>query len=231
MPYVVLELNGDTVREERARGEPILFSDVTDPGALESAGVKRALAVVAVLSDPFASTRAVAHAHGLAPHVPIFVRTRYRREAERMRTLGAIVAVAEEVEASLEVLAQLLAHLQVAGNVIEADLERLRHELPRQRPLRAPRASLESMANDVGETPVATHLLDVSDWAVGRSLVDLDLRAATGVAVLGIRTGEGYLSPPPPNRELRPGDILYLLGPAPAVSAAHAYLARAETGG
>jgi CPA2 family monovalent cation:H+ antiporter-2 len=211
---------------ERARGEPIAYGDVTDPDALHGAGIERALAVVVVLSDPFASTRAVVHARALAPEVPVFVRTRYRREAERMRALGATEAVAEEIETSLEVLTQLLARLQVPGNVIEAELEALRHSLPTLRPLRAPRARLGNLPTEIGEMPVSTHQLAEGDWAVGRTLVDVNLRVATGVAVIGIRAPDGYLSPPPADRRLEPGDLLYLLGPPTAITAARACLAR-----
>ena len=224
--YVALDLNASTVREERARGEPIVFGDVTEPDALHGVGVERARAVVAVLSDPFASARAVVHARALAPKVPVLVRTRYRREADRMRALGATEAVAEEIETSLEVLAQLLARLHVPGNVIEADLERLRHELPTRRPLRAPPARLDAMATEVRAMPVSTHQLAAGDWAVGRTLVEVHLRAATGVAVIGIRTGAGYVSPPPADRPLEPADVLYLLGSPSDIAVARACLAR-----
>jgi hypothetical protein len=46
----------------------------------------------------------IAAARSLSPTVPIVVRARYRGEAERLLTQGATIAVAEELEASLEVL-------------------------------------------------------------------------------------------------------------------------------
>ena len=80
----------------------------------------RAAAVVAVLSDPGATERAVRAVRSINREVPVIVRTRYRLEADRMLRAGATLAVAEELEASLEVAAQLLVRLDVPGNVAEA---------------------------------------------------------------------------------------------------------------
>ena len=48
-----------TVQQAAAAGEPLVYADVTAPDALEGAGVAHAAAVVAVLSDPDATERAV----------------------------------------------------------------------------------------------------------------------------------------------------------------------------
>ena len=58
-PYVVLDLNGATVRRARRDGEAIFYGDATNEDALRAAGVERAKAVVGVLSDPYAAARAV----------------------------------------------------------------------------------------------------------------------------------------------------------------------------
>ncbi len=88
VPYVVLELNGATVRSALARGVNIHYADVTAPEPLEAAGVARAAAVVALLSDPDASERAIKAIRALNPHVPVIARTRYRLEAERLAACG-----------------------------------------------------------------------------------------------------------------------------------------------
>ena len=135
--YLVLELNGSAVRAAREKGEPIFFGDATSPDALSAAGVERARAVVLVLSDPDASMLAVRTARTLAPDVPIIVRARYRKEADRLVEMGATMAVAEEFEASLEVLTQLLSRLQVPDNAVDVLLERFRRPTPGSRPIGA----------------------------------------------------------------------------------------------
>lgn len=211
-PYVILDLNGGTVRQARADGEPIVFGDATNPDALASAGVARARAVVAVLSDPLASIRAVKAARQLSATVPIIVRTRYRGEADRMLQIGATIAVAEELEASLEVLAQLFARLDVPGNVIEVLLDGVRRESTSLRPMRAPGQALDALPRAILKTPIATHELRPDDWAVGRTLADVNLRAVTGALVIAVRQDSQYVTSPPTDLRLQEGAVLYLLG-------------------
>jgi CPA2 family monovalent cation:H+ antiporter-2 len=75
-----------------------------------------------------------------------------------------------------------------------------------------PRIALQQLAPDLLSAPVATHQLRAGDWAVGRSIADVNLRAATGVSVLAVRR-EGRAWPSPPaDLELQSDDVLYLLG-------------------
>jgi CPA2 family monovalent cation:H+ antiporter-2 len=144
--------------------------------------------------------------------VPIVVRTRYRLEAERLQQMGVSVAVAEELEASLEVVAQLLARLRVAGNVIEPLLDIFRRELVSLRPLRAPRAQLESLPEAIRQMPVSTHRVDAGHWAIGRTVAEINLRATTGASVLAISRGSQSITSPSADERIAEGDILYLTG-------------------
>jgi CPA2 family monovalent cation:H+ antiporter-2 len=211
IPYLVMELNGATVREARSQGERIVYGDATHPDALEAANVEHALAVVAVLSDPDASARTVRAIRAHAPEVPLIIRVRYRGEARRMLSLGADLAIAEELEASLETLGQLLARLGVAGNLVQVYVERLR-EPDSIRGASAPRVPLEAMPDEIRSLPVATHQLAPADWSVGRTLADVNLRALTGASVIAVRQDAQYFTSPAADLTLKAGDVLYLLG-------------------
>ncbi len=205
--YLVLELNGTAVRAAREKGEPIFFGDATSPDALSAAGVERARAVVLVLSDPDASMLAVRTARTLSADVPIIVRTRYRTEADRLVALGATIAVAEEFEASLEVLAQLLTRLQVPDDAVDILLERFRRPAPGSRPMGGVRR-LDEFSADLGDLPIAAHQVQGDAWAAGRSLAELDLRAQTGALIIATRRGDLSLPSPPPDTRIEPGDLL-----------------------
>ena len=212
VPYVILDMNGATVRLMRAEGESIFFGDATNEDALRGAGVGRARAVVAVLSDPYASARAVSAIRNLSSSVVIIVRARYRLEAESLQRMGATVAVAEELEASLEVLAQTFARLDVPGNVIEVLLEGFRRESTGIRSMRAPSNPLESLPSAIRKTPVATHQLGPDDWASGRTLAEINLRAETGALIIAVQKGERYVTSPAADLTLGSGDVLYMVG-------------------
>ncbi|MBI2834664.1 MAG: cation:proton antiporter [Acidobacteria bacterium] len=210
--YLIMELNGATVRQARAGGEPIFYGDATNPDTLDAAGMARAQAIVAVLSDPQATARLVTTARRLSPTVPIIARTRYRLEAEQMVRLGATLAVAEELEASLEVLAQLLARLDIPGNVIEVLLDAFRRESESVRRIGAPQRALETMASQMMQTPVGSHRLGDGDWAIGRTVAAADLRTATGALIVALKRGAQHIVSPPTDLRFEDGDVLYLVG-------------------
>ena len=212
VPYLILELNGTTVRLARAQGERIFYGDATSPESLHAAGLDDAVALVSMLSDPDAADRMVKTVREMSPTIPIVVRTRYRAEADKLLERGATVAVAEELEASLEVLAQLLARLNVPGNVIETLLEVFRRESVSIRPVRAPRAMMQSLPEAIRQMPVSTYRLEEGTWAIGRSLTEINLRANTGASVLAVQRGASYLTSLSPEECLREGDVLYIVG-------------------
>ena len=212
VPYLILELNGATVQHARGQGERIMYGDATSPESLEAAHVDRALAIVSLLSDPDASQRMVRLVREDHRDLPIIVRTRYRLEAEALKREGANVAVAEELEASLEVLAQLLARLDVAGNVIEPLLDVFRRESVTLRPVKAPHGSGEGLPQALQDLPVSTHRVDATHWAAARTITEVNLRARTGATVLAIQRDGSFITPVSPDETIRPGDVLHVVG-------------------
>jgi CPA2 family monovalent cation:H+ antiporter-2 len=212
IPYLVLELNGATVRYARAEGENIIYGDATSPESLEAACVDRALAIVSLLSDPDATRRMVKLVRKHAPSIQIIARTRYRLEAERLLADGATVAVAEEQEASLEVLAQMLARLEIPGNVIEPLLDVFRRESVSLRVVKAPTLSPAALPEVLQHLPVATHQVEASHWAAHRTMAEINLRARTGATALAIQRNGSFVTPVPPDEHVAPSDVLYLVG-------------------
>jgi CPA2 family monovalent cation:H+ antiporter-2 len=212
IPYLLFEMNGANVTAARAAGEHIVYGDAMSPESLHGAGLERAAGVVSLISDPASTERMIRSVRDISPTIPIIVRARYRLESERLIALGATVAVAEELEASLEVLAQLLVRLQVAGNVIEPLVDVFRRELVGLRTVRAPSAALAALPEAIQRMPVATHQVNPGQWAIGRSLAEINLRALTGASILAIRRADRYMTSPAADESIAEGDTLYLLG-------------------
>jgi CPA2 family monovalent cation:H+ antiporter-2 len=214
VPHVILELNGATVRTARAAGINIHYADVSAPEPLEAAGVEHAAAVVVVISDPDASERAVRAVRMLSPNVPIITRTRYRLEAERLTRNGATLAVAEELEASLEVMSQLLARLHIPGNVVETLVDNYRRVLgaASSRSSRARTVAFEELPKELIDAPVSSFRLATDAWAVGRTLHAINLRSETGATVIAVRRGSGTVTSPDGAFAFAEGDDIFLLG-------------------
>ena len=153
--------------------------------------------------------------------VPIVARTRYRLEAERLRRAGATVAVAEEIEASFEVVAQLLARLEIPGNIAEVLLGTYR-EATYAVAARGARA----LPAELTAAPVALFRLPAGAWSVGRTLGAIDLRADTGATILAIRRNGRTITSPAADVELAAEDDLYIMGDEAHVRVAQARLER-----
>ena len=214
VPHVILELNGATVRTARAAGVNIHYADVSAPEPLEAAGVEYAAAVVVVISDPDASERAVKAVRALAANVPIITRTRYRLEAERLAQNGATLAVAEELEASLEVMSQLLARLHIPGNVVETLVDNYRRVLgaASSRSARARTVAFEELPKELIDAPVSSFRLSPDAWAVDRTLHTVNLRSETGATVIAVRRGAKTVTTPDGGFVFAAGDDIFLLG-------------------
>lgn len=121
VPSVVVELNPETVREERARGRHILYGDGSSAEILEHAGMAEALGLVVMISEPRLVNDLSSTARHLYPQVPQFLRTRWATEEGSLREGGAVV-VSEEFAGAAALSVAVLKHLgnHEAHEVIDA---------------------------------------------------------------------------------------------------------------
>ncbi len=126
VPYVVLDLNPNTVREEQKKGIPIFFGDATHEEVLTKAGIERARILVLAINDA-AATRRITHvAHQLNQYVHVIVRTRYIKEVQPLFSLGADEVIPEEFETSVEIFNRVLRKFMVSESEIEDMIDQIR---------------------------------------------------------------------------------------------------------
>ena len=211
--YLVVDLDGEVVRQARAEGEPVLYGDATRIEILEQAGIHRASVAVFAISDPAAALRGVRLARELHPEIEIIARAHTTKEIERLRDQGADQVVAEEFESAIEIFTRVLARYHVPRNVVRAQTRILRGEGYRM--LRSP-----SLAEGVSETLLEAleagttdiFLIDKESHAVGQALSDLDLRRRTGATVIAVVRGEVSHPNPQAGMILEAGDSLVIMG-------------------
>ncbi len=114
IPYVVLELNAETVRRARLAGEPVYYGDVAGAETLDHAHLTRARALVLLINDADATARAIVAARRIAPTVAILVRTPWVRDVTRLEGLGATEVVASELAAGIALVERLYDRMEVA---------------------------------------------------------------------------------------------------------------------
>lgn len=229
IPYVMLEMNPETVRSQRAVGESILYGDCTRPPMLHHASIEHARVYVLAISDPVSTRRSIHLARKMNPNVRVIVRTHHQSEIDDLRQLGADSVVPEEFETSLAVFGCVLIELHVAPTVIRRLTEKIRSEgyeafrepsfgrVPVEMPQDL-RAAIETDAIAVMPNTSATR----------RTLGELELRKRTGASVVAVRRGPTVLTNPGPDFRFEPGDVAVLLGHADQTAAASKQLHQEE---
>jgi CPA2 family monovalent cation:H+ antiporter-2 len=224
IPQVVLELNADTVRAARVEGEPVYYADATSPEALDHARVKAARSVVILINDPEAAVRVVDTVHRVAPTVPVFIRTRYLADRARLLDLGAADVVAEEVEASAEVTARLLRHLEVPRNLIDAQIHLARTATQAsERTLAVPRRALPEH-KALSDLKIESLAVMNHSYAAGRTPLELGIRQKTHALIVAVRRGGVLIDHLDPEDPFQTGDVIYLVGSIEAIREAIALL-------
>jgi CPA2 family monovalent cation:H+ antiporter-2 len=221
LPYMILELNPERLRDARARNEPVRYGDATRLEVLHKAGAASAHVIVIAISDPVATRRIVALARQSNPETPILVRTRYVAEIDQLRRLGATEVIPEEFETSVEIFARVLRRLRVPRNVIALQVELIRKQsYSMLRGLELPKQTLDQLDRILAATTTETFMVWERSPAAGRTIRQLQLRRATGVTIIAVvRDGQPFTNPEP-ELTIQAGDILVMLG-------SHAQLDRA----
>ena len=118
IPFRVLEMNLNNVKEGKKNNIPIFYGDCTDNEALTRAGFFEAKAVVIAISDETAVKEATSIMKKLRPDIFILVRTRYLLNQDKIKELGADLVVTEEFESSIQIFSVLLEKFGIEKNLI-----------------------------------------------------------------------------------------------------------------
>jgi monovalent cation:H+ antiporter-2, CPA2 family len=217
IPYIILEMNPDTVKDERAKGEPIHFGDATHEPVLEFVGVDRARVMVIAISDPIASRTIAAIVKERNPGIYLIVRTRLISELNPLYKLGADEVIPEEFETSIEIFTRVLYKYLIPRQEIEKLTEDIRSS--RYEMLRTPRArgKITDLHRYFDDMEITTVNLPEHSWMAGKTLMDLDLRKEMGITLLATREDSKVEPNPPANHPLKAGSDLIIMGSCESV--------------
>ncbi len=213
VPFMVLEMNPETVRRERGKGLPIFYGDASQTSVLDLVRVRQARVLAVVISDPAAIGRIVTTARELNPGLHIIVRTRFVSQIDALLEVGAQEVIAEEFATSVEMFVRVLSTYLVPKNNIEHFVQEIQAEGYDM--LRRPALdTLPTRREGVACSSFATSVVSVAAGAFfdGKNLKDSKIRNRFGLTVVAIqRDGEINLNPDP-NWVFRSGDQVHLFG-------------------
>lgn len=213
IPYVILEMNPDTVREQKKLGEPIFFGDATHPHILEHAQIHNAKAVAILVNDPIAAKHMVSNARKANSSVYIIVRTRYVQETKLMANLGADEAIPDEFGSSIEVFSRVLKQYHIPDDEIYSLIEGLCSEgygLLRQQ--RQTNSHLSEIKLQLSDVEINAFRLKSSSSLVGKSIQESQFRQSYGASILLIKRNSETIPNPSSDTRLQENDVVVIVG-------------------
>ena len=223
IPYIVIELNPDTIHQCLKNNIPAIFGDISSLEILTAAGIHSCHILVIAISDPSTTRIAVKIARKANPNAFVIVRTRHINEIDELYALGANQVIPEEFETSIEIFIRTLQEYHIPRNVIEIQTQIIRSErygMLRGIPLQYNK--MDRLMALLNAGTVETFLVIKDSIADGSTLRGLNLRKQTNAMVIAIVRNDKSYTSPSPDFLMNAGDILVIV-------AAHQDMDRAFT--
>jgi len=211
--YIIIEINPETVKREKAAGEHIIFGDVVKPEILHKARVEHASIIVFAISDPNAAKLALRISKNINPNIYCLVRTKYVNEIEELKRLGADIIIPEEFETSLQIFRKVLEKYHIPLNIIMQQVNLLRQESYKL--LIKPEEDIRSLSHIeeiLAKGLTETYYINEENKHIEKSLSDINLRENTGATVIAIIRQDNLISTPSGQDKIMLHDTLVLTG-------------------
>jgi CPA2 family monovalent cation:H+ antiporter-2 len=224
--YVVIEMNPDTVKKEKAAGENIIYGDIGNDEVLKFALINKAKILVIAISDRSTSRRALKLAKELNPNIYIVVRTRFMNETEELIKMGAAMVIPEEFETSIQIFRKVLEQYHIPLNIIMQQVNLLRGESYKYlRTEEGAEVSFTHIDEILSARLTDTFYINEENIFAGKTILELNLRSKTDATIIAIVRKGSTITTPSAQEILQPGDTLVITGTHNAVDDAFDFLA------
>lgn len=210
--YVIIEMNPETVKHEKAKGEPIFYGDATKEGVLHHAGVDKARVCVIAISDPVAIRKIAETVKHENPEIYLIVRTRYVQEVDALYKLGADEVIPEEFETSVEIFTRVLNRYLVPREQISKFISEIRSDGYKIFRSLDDEANKIDLMDHIPNYEICTIKVKSKSDLAGKSLSEIRLRELYDVTLLAIKRGEELIPNPAGNSFVKADDTLVLFG-------------------
>jgi CPA2 family monovalent cation:H+ antiporter-2 len=221
IPYVVIELNADTVKRERKKEVPIIFGDATQDHILELVHISNARVAVIAISDSKATKAIAKNIRSQSESLYLIVRTRYVVEISELIALGANEVIPEEFETSIQIFSKVLQNFLITEDDIERLTDIIRsdnYELFKNENKRTKSFYLPNLPNF---KITCLRINADSNKLLSKPLKALKLRSEYGINILAIDRKEHLLQSIQPEEVLKQHDILYVQGTQKDIDSFH----------
>ncbi len=214
LQYRVIEMNAATVKTHQGKGVDIFMGDATREAALHAARVQSAKMIVLTVPDPKATRRTVDLVKRLAPHVRVVARTTFLGEVHALQRMGVHDIVPQELETAAEMMVRVLRHYLVPDDEMARQVRAVRERnfgiFKTARPEKTESARIGEYVPGLA---LEIFRVQKGSNVVGKSLLDSNLRKASGCTVVAVKRGDETNIAVRPDTVLEAEDIMVVLGP------------------
>ena len=211
--YIVTELNPDTVKKEKAKGEKIIYGDISKEEVLKAIKIDKANTIVYAISDPAVTKMSLKLVKKLHPNIYALVRTRYVNEVDELKILGADDVIPEEFETALQIFRKVLERYHIPLNVImkqttilrEASYSFLRKE-------GVDISSFTHLDEILAQGLTETYYVNNDNTHINKTLSEINLRAKTEATIIAIVRDGKTISNPSAKEIIQAADTMVIYG-------------------
>lgn len=226
IPYIICEMNPDTVVIERQKGEPIYYGDATQEPVLDLANIRQARVLVIAIGDASATRGIAKAARKMNPNLYIIARTRFIGEVQPLHELGADEVIPEEYETAVAIFHRLLKKYLLPDEQIQDLLNSIRsgnYMWFRDRSSECP-STVKDLQAHLSEMEITSVCVPDSSSLINQSLKDMNVRQEYGISVLAVRRKGTFTANPESSMIINAGDMLVILGNSQQIAAFTAFL-------
>ena len=211
IPYVIIDLNPETVRHFQKLGEPIMYGDATSHFILEHVKVYKARAAVVAIPDLTATKSIVTNIRNICKTIHVIVRTQTLREMDNLYHLGANEVIPQEFETSIEMLTRLLQRYLVPQDEMETFITSLRTEKYEMlRPFSHQQKS-KTLLNIPNFNLTCLKVQHSNNDVIGKPLSETKIRPNYGVNLVAIQRNDDFITNVTPDTRILQEDLLYVV--------------------
>jgi CPA2 family monovalent cation:H+ antiporter-2 len=231
VPFVVIEIDHALAEGARQAGLATVWGDTSHVEVLDAAGIRRARLMLVAVSDAVSARVAVEKARALNSELRIVARALYPEHLAELANLGVYEAVQPEMEAGLEMVRQVLSHYGKPAAEVQRFTDAVRDDLYGPMWEGGLSARYHSILEELGpdRSPVSIEWFTVPGpgGAEAMTVGGLQIRTATGAAVVAVIHGRAVDPRPGPESLIHPSDRIALLGTREEREAGRALVAAA----
>ena len=211
LKHISIIFDPSTAREKINSGDMVVYGDAVNEPILRKAHVDTADIVVISVGSIIPSMAIIEKVRRINKNAYILARATLIRNVEMLYKAGADQVIPEKLELAIDLLNSILLKRLIPQKEVNRILTHIRNTslgVFSEKDI----VNQPSVLDEFPNISIQAVRVERGARAVGKSIIDIDLRKRTGVTLLAIRRGSDIIEHPVPETLFMGDDIAYLLG-------------------